>query len=240
MSEASGSLETLVPALGEEETLQLAQRLAECLPRHGDLVTLLQDDAACLGVVAAIKELTTMPDGAAVRWGERVASHKCAHPMSCLVGLARNEPDSLDKLHQRLIDAKEYSEGVARREACVPSRKKGKLAHVEGDGRAQSAFQAQQEREEQAPAAAAAAVAADGVDAAQCTACEQETPEVAAQSVRNALAQQGCCVRAQTAFCHACMGVRASRLLRLRHRSPAPPMQHAAWRADTVTLTVYA
>ena len=158
---------------------------------HGDLQVLL---TAC----TALATSALMPNDAAERWGDAVANHHCSvRDGNCFAQLAREEPEKLDALLNRLIEAKQRAADASAIDAAVPTRKLQKLAHRAGS----SSTSAVQER-----AAAAAAV----TEAAQ----EHETPLEAAAAVRQALSQLGCCHAAETCF----MAGFAGRSTRFKYR----------------------
>ena len=67
----------------------------------------LLDDEDAAELVGMVDEVHSMPDGAAERWGDGAAAHKCTLSLKCLVGLARRDPDFLDNQRQRLVVARE-------------------------------------------------------------------------------------------------------------------------------------
>ena len=178
------------------DALEIISSLAsgEELPGFESFAELLTDDTACTELVAALRELTTMPPDAAERWGTAVAEHLCSGHLRCLVGQARAQPERLDALRARLEAAQKNESEKKERMAAVSEHKKGLLSCRDGESAAiRSELQV----------AAAAERAAHRLERGRVSA---ETPEGAAEAVRGELGRMGCCVRGQAAFCYGFVG----------------------------------
>ena len=99
-----------------------------------ELPSLLLDESAVAQVHELIKQWFAMPEDAAQRWGDAVATHSCGAATSCLLGIAQRDPAKLDDLHQRLARARDAAAAEAGLRDCGLGRTKkpSKWAHREG------------------------------------------------------------------------------------------------------------
>ena len=145
----------------------------------------LSDSAASAVVYDKVLAWTTMPEGAADRWGAEVESHRCDKETGCLLRLAQSCPQTLDTLRARLQAASEAESTARDLEANGVGRSKvpSLLAHREGT-----------------TTYSVAAEAVAKARAEQRAKNVAESPETAALAVRTELRDRGCCQAGERCF----------------------------------------
>ena len=138
-SEAAPAVDSLgiaarLMALSPDELNSLEQAITQPASETQRLLAeMWRDPLALEAAWEAINAARQMPADAAERWGTGVAAHHCTkRDGNCFALLAREQPQTLDKLRERLCAAQQASTISSAVDAVVPARKLLRLRHEPG------------------------------------------------------------------------------------------------------------